>query len=244
MKADAEKFKPGVSTMSVIERRFIASSISLRDGNFESSPKITGYAAKVGVLSHDLNGWRERLAPGVFLKSLNRGDDVICNVNHDNSQILGRRKAGTLTLREDFTGLAFMCLLPDTTVGRDTRENVRMGLLSEMSFAFAVDPDGESWDDETLDDDDDVDPEDRGKRCKVRTLRSVRLFDVACVAQPAYPKTDVHVSANPLTMDPTAFAPRNLFPEGIIPAEIRARGLGNFDPQVHDRRRRLTNLFL
>src|SRR5258708_35443391 len=104
----------------VLEERFI-SGRSFRFTGDREAPVITGYAARTNVLSSDLGGWKERLKPGVFFNSLSRGDDVICNVNHDVNKILGRRKNGTLSLGEDSQGLNFSCFLPDTSDGRDVR---------------------------------------------------------------------------------------------------------------------------
>jgi len=221
----------------VLEQRFI-SGVSFRFSGGTEGPSITGYAARTNVLSGDLGGWRERLKPGVFFNSLSRGDDVICNVNHSVDKILGRRKNGTLSLREDSQGLYFSCLLPDTSDGRDVRALIKRGDLSECSFAFSVDPDGEEWDEED-------DEDDRGKRCLVRTLRSVKIHDVSVVAQPAYPKTSVSTNADPMSMDGFAQSPRALFPNGI-PAEVRSRvGTAVFNPKAQEsRRRRLTNLFV
>jgi HK97 family phage prohead protease len=218
----------------VIERRF-TTGISFRQADDNHGPRISGWAARFNVLSHDLGGFRERIRPGTFFNSLQSDRDCMCLVNHDPNLILGRKKNGTLSLMEDQFGLRMACNLPDTSTGRDINTLVKRGDLSEMSFAFSVDSEGEEWDDEL---------DDQGERCKVRTLTRVALHDVSVVASPAYPATSVNVSADPMTMDAlSAAAPRNLFPQGL-PAELRARGLGNFNPDAQQRRRRLTNLFL
>lgn len=218
----------------MIERRFTA-GISLRMSE-GPSPKISGYCARFEpVISSDLGGFREKIRKGAFYNSLQSDRDVICNVEHDNARILGRKKNGTLALSEDNYGLRFACALPDTTDGRDVAALIKRSDLSEMSFAFQVDPDGDEWDE------DGEDPDERGKRCLMRTLKSVRILDCSIVANPAYPRTGVHLSADPMTMDPTAFAPRNLFPDGV-PAEVRARV-----PHIgtsQERRRRLTSYLL
>ena len=233
---EAEKSIGDKFMSRILEQRFI-SGVSFRMGADNAVPTITGYAAHTGVLSHDLGGWKERLKSGVFLNSLSRGDDVICNINHNVDRILGRRKNGTLALREDSQGLNFSCLLPDTSDGRDVRALIKRGDLSECSFAFSVDPHGEDWDEED-------DDEDRGKRCMVRTLRSVKLHDVAVVAQPAYPSTSVSTNADPMSMDGFAQSPRALFPNGI-PAEVRNHlGAPVFNPKAQESRLRLTRLFI
>jgi HK97 family phage prohead protease len=220
----------------VVERRFI-SGTSLRTSGDRSTPRISGTAARFGVLSHDLGGWKERIKPGAFTRSLQSDRDVMCLVNHSPDRVLGRRKNSTLFLAEDERGLHFSCLLPNTSDGRDVHELIKRSDLSECSFAFQVDPDGEEWGEED-------DPEDRGCKCRVRTLRSCRLFDVSVVAQPAYPSTSVNVSADPMTMDGgSAFSPRDLFPQGL-PAEVRNHLGTAVLNTTQERRRRLTNLFV
>jgi phage head maturation protease len=52
-------------------------------------------------------------------------------------------------------------------------ENLQSGILSECSFAFTVNPDGEAW--STL-------PNGR----MLRTLKNLKLWDVSVVTSPAY----------------------------------------------------------
>src|SRR4029434_1131917 len=98
--------------------------------------KIRGYAAVFNQLSEVIFGFRERILPGAFKKSL--GSDVRALVKHDPSQIIGRTKNGTLTLREVDHGLYAEISPPNTTVGHDTVENIKHGNLDQMSIAFAI----------------------------------------------------------------------------------------------------------
>jgi uncharacterized protein len=188
------------------ERRFYKSEI--RAGEGYSGPTIEGYAARFGVLSHDLSGFRERISPGAFSRSIREGHDVKCLVNHDSSRLLGRVKNGTLRLLEDGLGLQFNCLLPDTQEGRDVYTLVKRGDLGDCSFAF--DCDEQQWSEED-------DPE-TGERIAVRTLISVRTYDVSVVCQPAYPETSVEVSG--MSVGSPSF--NSLFPDGV-PSEVRSR---------------------
>src|SRR5689334_14594836 len=108
----------------------------LRASASGSERKISGYSAKFNNLSEDLGGFREMLAPGCFTCTLGLGADVRMLVDHEPSKILGRTKAGTLKLTQDDVGLRFDCTLPDTQIGRDTWENIRLGNLSDCSFGF------------------------------------------------------------------------------------------------------------
>lgn len=138
-------------------------------------PLIVGYAAVFNSLSNDLGGFREMIQPGAFTDTLAAGADVRALIDHDPSLIIGRSKAGTLSLKQDDTGLLAEIMPPDTTVGRDVTENLRLKNLDGMSFAFCVVEDAWSIaDGETI-----------------RELIRVELFDVSVVSYPAYPDTSV-----------------------------------------------------
>ena len=139
--------------------------------------KIAGHAAKFDVLSEDLGGFRERIAPGAFAKTIQSGD-IRALWNHDANFVLGRNKSGTLRLSEDSAGLAWECDAPQTQLIRDmVLAPIERGDVNQCSFGFY-----------TLND----------KWAKVdgewiRTLLEVDLFDVSPVTYPAYTSTDVAV---------------------------------------------------
>lgn len=138
-------------------------------------PKITGYATKYGNF-YDLGWFKERIKAGAFDDVLE--DDVRCLKNHDSNLILGRTVSGTLRLLSNSVGLKFENDLPDTTTGKDTREEIRRGDISGCSFAFTVAED--DW--KYFDDD----------RPSERTIIKIgRLFDVGPVVYPANPETSV-----------------------------------------------------
>lgn len=185
----------------------------LRASGNGSERKISGYAAKFNNLSEDLGGFREKLAPGCFTRTLSLGADVRMLVDHDSSKILGRTKAGTLTLTQDNVGLRFACVLPDTQTGRDVYENIRLGNLSDCSFGFYC-----------TDEDFSEDPQGRGL---IRTVSDLDLFDCSVVTYPAYPGTEVNA--------------RSLWPEGrpaylsAAALETRAHNLGVHVPDSVDK---------
>src|ERR1700733_14294357 len=108
---------------------------------------LIGRAASYGVVSHDLGGWREVLAPGAFDDALDDPNlDCLHTVNHNPAQVLGRTSSGTCQLASDATGLHYRTLLPDTGYARDVAALCARGDVSESSFAFTVtDPDDEEW---------------------------------------------------------------------------------------------------
>ncbi len=264
----------------IVERRF-TSGVALRTGKREaqmpqirSAGTLEGYAVRWGTLSGNLGGFVERIAPMCFSRSLAKGADVRCLVNHDNNLLVARRSAGTLRLTENVHGLSFECDVADTSYGRDLVALVSRGDMTSMSFAFVVGD--QDWDHTT-------DP-DTGEEIPLRTIRSADISDISCVTFPAYETSSVGVrdfeddaeedpdpdpdcdpddpdsecteydsripnfAADPMTMDGFAQSPRSLFPNGI-PLEIRSH-VPNFKPvvstqrTVQERRRRLTNLFL
>lgn len=141
---------------------------------------LIGYAAMFGKRTTIFPGMDEIVAPGAFSASLKKGDDVRALFNHSPDMVLGRSKAGTLTLEEDDKGLRYDITLPDTQIAEDLYTLVNRGDVSGSSFAFRC----------TKDEWDKSDP-----KCALRTLKEVKLFDVSPVTYPAYPQTKVSARA-------------------------------------------------
>lgn len=148
-----------------------------KDTNGNDIAKISGYAAKFNSESEDLGGFREIIQPGAFKNALLKSDTRAL-FNHDSSMVLGRMSAGTMTLKEDNTGLFMEVTPPDTQFARDLLVSIERGDIKEQSFGFTVKTD--SWE------------EDRETGKTVRTLIEINeLFDVSPVTFPAYPDTTV-----------------------------------------------------
>lgn len=137
--------------------------------------KISGYAAMFDSATTIAGEFREMLAPGCFTRTLNENPDVIMLLSHDIGRVLGRTTAGTLSLREDSTGLWFD-LLPDPTTpsGQEAIGNVRRGDVRGCSFGFRVKK--EEW-------------QDGGDRLPLRIIKDVDLFETTLTAAPAYGTT-------------------------------------------------------
>lgn len=146
--------------------------------------KLIGYAAVFDVLSLPMRGlmkgFREKVKPGAFTKSLAAGDDVRALVDHNPSSLLGRRSSGTLKVSEDKKGLQAEIDLPDTTLAADTVTLIERGDLSGMSVGFRTITDAWHVEDEL----------------EVRELIEIKLFDVSVATFPAYPETDVAVRSH------------------------------------------------
>jgi hypothetical protein len=238
--------------MGTIERRFCSSEIRLIDMGMASSPGTAiGTAATYGRKSSDLGGFKERIHPNAFQRSLQSGADVFCLMNHSPDAPLGRLANKTLQLSSDSKGLQVRCALPDTSVGRDVAKLLQRGDLSDMSFAFTVPSGGDSWGEE-----DDCecgepgcnDPNCQRSLVKVRTLNNVRLHDVSIVQSPANPGTSVGVNVSSV---PPALLGRShsfdaMFPGGL-PAEIRSHvgaDVRRRFEKTQERRRRLNNFVI
>lgn len=165
------------------ETRTYRSDLKLRADGDNEPGKVSGYAAVFNSESEDMGWWtevREIIAPGAFDAA--DMSDVRALFNHDSNMLLARTSSGTLQLSIDKTGLKYEFELPDTTVGRDLRELLRRGDVSQSSFGFTVKK--QSWSEEK---------DERGEVIRmVRTIEKIdRLFDVSPVTYPAYPDTQV-----------------------------------------------------
>ena len=160
--------------MADIEKRNFAVT-ELRAVEDGEQRKIVGYAAVFNTEAR-INSWLiEKIEPGAFAKTI-AGDDIRSVWNHDSNFVLGRNKAGTLTLIEDERGLRSENIPPDTQWARDFQVSIDRGDVTQMSFAFEV------IDQEWLDNEDGT---------ETRTIKEVRLFEVSPVTFPAYTDTTV-----------------------------------------------------
>lgn len=148
--------------------------VSRADGE---TPKITGHASVFNKLSENLGGFREKVAPGAFSKTIEESD-IRALWNHNPDYVLGRNKSGTLALAEDKKGLAIEIEPPDAQWAKDLMETIKRGDVDQMSFSFVTIKD--RW-------------ENKEGKDSIRTLEEVELFDVSPVTFPAYPQTDVNV---------------------------------------------------
>jgi len=145
---------------------------------------ITGLAAPFNssTLIGELPwGFREQIAPGAFSKTLQEAD-VVMLFNHDTSQPLARKSAGTLDLRESDRGLEFEADPAPTSYASDLRANIKAGNVRGMSFGFSVIK--AEWTD------DDGNPSDAMNGTN-RILREVKLVEVSPCTFPAYETTDI-----------------------------------------------------
>lgn len=158
--------------------------LEIRDsGQGNGFVSLTGNAAVFNRRSHVLGYCREVIMPGAFKRVL---DDpaLLCHlvVNHDMSKPVAstQSREAKLELRETPDSLrSFARFKPLTTHARDAVEDIKSGLMTQMSFAFTM---GEGDYTMVAEDDGEI----------VRYVNNIReLFDVSICAQGAYPQTDV-----------------------------------------------------
>lgn len=139
-----------------------------------TSLRIGGYAAQFNKEATGLS-FREVIAPGAFTRTLQSGEPVFLLVNHDTDNLpLASTQSGTMALRQDETGLYMEADLdPNNPRAQELASAVSRGDVSKMSFAFTVEPGGDT------------------REAGLRTLQDLNLFEVSVVTWPAYDATTV-----------------------------------------------------
>lgn len=160
-----------------LERRVVTLPVAVRAEGEEK--RLSGYASVFNTETVIAGLFREQIAPGAFADAVTQ-DDVRALFNHDANFVIGRTASGTLTLREDETGLAYDALPPDTQWARDLMVSVGRGDISQSSFGFAVETD--EWT-----------RSERSGDLPLRTIRKAKLYDVSPVTYPAYESTTAAV---------------------------------------------------
>jgi len=151
------------------------SRLEVREQN--GSKTLAGYAVVFNSPADIGGSFIEYIAPGSFTRTL-KDDDQVMLRDHRSELLLGRKSAGTLKLWQDSTGVAFQVTMPDTTLGQDTFENVRLGNLKGCSFSMVV------LDDEWSQD---------ASGNLTRTVNDLRCAEVTLTAFPAYEATSVDI---------------------------------------------------
>lgn len=137
--------------------------------------RAVGYAALFNTAADIGGAFEEYIEPGAFDEA--DMSDVRALFNHDPNMLLARTASGTLRLSIDQKGLRYEFDIPDTNAGRDLRELLRRGDISQSSFGFSIAE--EDWEDR------------RGMKSKRKIKKIKRLYDVSPVTFPAYQETSV-----------------------------------------------------
>ena len=98
---------------------------------------IDGYYAVFNSEYQLWEGASEIIKPGAFTNSVS--GDVRALINHDSSLVLGRTKAGTLTLRQDERGLwGSIRINRDDVDAMNLYARVQRGDVDQCSFGFDI----------------------------------------------------------------------------------------------------------
>lgn len=139
---------------------------------------LQGYVVLYNVLSKDLGGFCEIMAPGCFARTLASSADVLMTHQHNFSKPLARLKNGSLKLSADDRGLRFRAQLDkNIAMHEEVFQAVKTGLVDECSFIFYIR--GETW----------------NALQTVRTVTEAELVEVSVVSGPAYPETSASARA-------------------------------------------------
>ena len=166
----------------------------IRVENVNGERKIVGYGAVFNQLSEPMRIGnrmvRERVMPGAFDRCLSGGPDIRGLINHDPNLILGRTKAGTMTVSVDDHGARYEITPPNTSYASDLMESLERGDIDQSSFGFYTIDDGYVNEEGST----------------IRELREIDCFDMSPVTYPAYKGSSSGLRSEEL---------RSMFPDGI-----------------------------
>lgn len=167
-----------------IEYRTVGGSATAKDGVLVGL--VTPFNVWTTIGDVKRGGFKERISPGTFAKTLQERDVVLIDA-HDTGKPMARTSikegVGALDLREDpSAGLRAQAIPVDTSYARDVMACAGAGVTRGMSFGFETIKD--SW----------TDDEGRASNPQVgtqRTIHEVRLHEVTTTAFPAYATTEL-----------------------------------------------------
>lgn len=153
--------------------RCVPSQFNTREDG--DKPCIEGYFAVFDSNYEIGPGMSESIAPGAFSDTLS--GDIRALINHDTTLVLGRTKAGTLTLKEDSRGLwGHIDINPEDVEAMNLYSRVKRGDVDQCSFGFQIRSE-------------DTDIRENGD--VHWTIKAVDLFEVSCCTFPAYEATNI-----------------------------------------------------
>ena len=153
--------------------RTLRAEFQTREEN--DSRKISGYFAVFNSETELWAGAYEEISSNAFDNTLS--GDIRALTNHDSTLVLGRNKAGTLTLRVDSRGLwGEITINENDSDAVNLYERVKRGDVDQCSFGFEILKESTDW---------------RGDGTVKWTIEEVRLHEVTVCTFPAYSDTGV-----------------------------------------------------
>lgn len=154
--------------------RTVATEFTTREDG--ERPHIEGYFAVFNSNYEIAPQMSESIKSGAFSRTL-PGSDVRALTNHDTTLVLGRTKAGTLTLREDERGLwGDVTINPNDGDAMNLYERVKRGDVDQCSFGFEIVSEETDF---------------RDDGSVHWTITDVNLYEVSVCTFPAYEATSV-----------------------------------------------------
>lgn len=148
---------------------------------FDTEYYVEGYASTFNdpYKLYEFDGWEywEVIDPGAFAGA--DMSDVIMQYDHS-GRVYARMSNGTLLVEPDQHGLFTAADLGKTTLSRQMWEDVATGLVTRMSWAFNIAPDGITYAEDEL-----------NRRVTSTITRVSKVFDVSIVSLPADPNTSI-----------------------------------------------------
>ena len=144
---------------------------------------ISGKAISFDTQSNYI-GFIEILHKGCITQELIDNSDIVFLYNHDYNQVLARanKGKGTLNINLQDDGVYFDFEVPETTVGNDVLENIRLGNITQCSFRFRYAEEQGSYIDQKI-----------GDTWYRNVYKVGELLDFSLVTDPAYDDTYVNV---------------------------------------------------
>lgn len=143
---------------------------------------ISGKAISFDTQSNDI-GFIEILHRGCITQELIDSSNIVFLYNHDYNQVIARANKGKGTLNIDLRddGVYFDLDVPNTTMGNDLLENIRLGNITQCSFGFSYANEEGAYKDEKI-----------GDVWYRNVYKIGELYDLSAVTYPAYDDTYVN----------------------------------------------------
>lgn len=144
--------------------------------------RISGKAISFDTQSNDI-GFIEILHRGCISQELIDSSNIVFLYNHDYNQVIARANKGKGTLNIDLRddGVYFDLEVPNTTMGNDLLENIRLGNITQCSFGFRYANEEGAYKDEKI-----------GDVWYRNVYKIGELYDLSAVTYPAYDDTYVN----------------------------------------------------
>ena len=164
-----------------VETRTVTTALQVRDVSGSDGFTFSGYAALWDVpyqVNDHMGAYTETFRKGSFSRALSNNADVRLLVDHSGVP-LARSKSGTLSLREDETGLfAEAQLDASSPLAQTVRSAMQRGDLNQMSHQFAATR--QKWD----------------STYENREVFAANLYDVSIVTFPANDQTSASMRSD------------------------------------------------